>query len=180
MTVATNKLDSMAVEHLNARSAQDKAALTEVQILVSVSSIIKEPADIGSYLLAFETAYKQKAFNPDSLKVIKSNIKTFLEFSKGWKKGQESWTAEQVKAEADRVAGDAKSLQQLSKGARESVKDASDTDAGKDDMTPQAPTVEQMTSKLAKLAQSFADSGASAADIQKAIAELSKLAKTTK
>jgi len=180
MTVNTRELDSRARDHLEARSAQDKAALTEVQILVSVANYLEKPEDVGSYLLAFETAYKEKAFNPDSLKVIKSNIKTFLEFSKGWRKEQADWTAEQVASESERIASDAKSLQQLSKGARESIKDSSTADAGKDDLSQeqaQAPTVDQMTAKLAKLAQSFADAGASKADINKAIAALAKLAK---
>jgi hypothetical protein len=178
MTVSTRELDLRARDHLEARSAQDKAALTEVQILVSVSNYLEKPEDVGSYLLAFETAYKEKAFNPDSLKVIKSNIKTFLEFSKGWRKEQADWTAEQVASESERIASDAKSLQQLSKGARQSLKDGSTKDAGKDDLTPPpAPTVDEMTAKLAKLAQSFADAGATQSDIQKAIAALAKLAK---
>lgn len=180
MTIQTTTLDAFAHDHLNARSAQDKAAQTEVQILSNVASVINERADIQSYLLAFETEYKRKAFNADSLKTIKTNIKAYLEFAKGWRKGQETWTAEQIASEAERVTGEAKSLQQLAKGARESVKDASTADAGKDDITQESPSIDQMTAKLAKLTNSFAEAGASKADIIKSLEALLKLAKSAK
>lgn len=180
MTVQTTTLDAFAHDHLNARSAQDKASQTEVKILTNVAEVINEPADIQSYLLAFETEYKRKAFNADSLKTIKTNIKAFLEFANGWRKGQETWTPEQVASEAKRVTGEAKSLQQLAKGARESVKDASTADAGKDDLNPQAPTVDQMTAKIAKLTNSFAEAGATKAEIIQALEGLIKLAKSAK
>lgn len=175
MSIDTTKLDAYAREHLTARFAQDKAAQTEVQIIGQVAESITERADVGSYLLAFETEARARAMNPDSLKVIKSNIKASLEFIKGWRKGQESWTPEQIASEASKALGNAKSLQQLSKASRDSVKDAQGQKADSKAKASK-PTVEDMTKKLSAMTNAFVEAGATKADVIKALQGLINLA----
>ena len=175
MSIETTKLDAYAREHLTARFAQDKAAQTEVQILGQVAEKITERADVGSYLLVFETEAKARAMNPDSLKTIKTNIKAFLEFANGWRKGQENWTPEQIASETSKALGNAKSLQQLSKASRDSVKEAQGEKA--DSKTKASkPTVEDMTKKLSAMTNAFAEAGASKAEIISALQGLINLA----
>ena len=139
-----------------------KGQHTVVEALMTVATDPEFKAeDVGTYLLHLEEQLKQRV-SKASMKVIKSETKTVLEYAIGARKGQEDWTREQCQEQLAALASEAGSISQLAKAARADIREQNEPSEAEEKAIDVTGTIDNMLKKLI-------DKGCDKADIKKAL-----------